>query len=245
MARVRHYNDVVDNYNAIASYEEDDNTDVAEDDNIDAEEEDEDSLIEQEFYGLRESGDFRAIVTKIDLTYSKGSETCMRRMAFLEIDTPELMQHLIKSATPELLCCLVFFMFTNRVADKTCQRQLYQALLKRDNLLSQLDSEDVTEVLYKVVEASRQFRKSSTSDLYYEIDFYNNVVRDLVAVGLDPNIRLYSVSLFTHLLDADNHIAAGYLAVHPKFVASPEDQATLQRKLEPLLHLQTYFTKTT
>lgn len=64
---------------------------------------DEDSVIEQEFYHPRESGDFQAIVTKMN--YSKGSEACIRRMAFLEIDTPELMQHLIKSATVELLCC--------------------------------------------------------------------------------------------------------------------------------------------
>lgn len=115
---------------------------------------------------------------------------------------------------------------------------LYQALLKRDNLLSQLDADTLTEVLYKVAEASTQFRESSTADLYYEIDFYNNVVRDLVAAGLDPNVKLYKVSLFTHLLEADNHIAVGYLASHPKFVASPEDQAILQRKLGLLLHLQ-------
>lgn len=47
------------------------------------------TVIEQQFYDLRESGDFAAIVTKMN--YSKGSESYIRQLTFMEINTTGLM----------------------------------------------------------------------------------------------------------------------------------------------------------
>lgn len=72
---------------------------------------------------------------------------------------------------------------------------------------------------------------------YYEIDFFNKVVQDLMAAGLDPNSLIHISSLFSQLVNANNFIAVSYLARHHNFVAAPADQTALQSKLDPLLQL--------
>jgi len=186
---------------------------------------------------LLTQGKFEQAVKTMSCCYDN-----VKYLATLEMAAnPNFREAVIKHADVELLFDLTFLTFYDGKELRPFKKELYSALLSRKNALSLISPYKIKDLLISVVTDSGGANSNDDDDSGCGCTlsgFDGQLIKDLLVIGLDPNMELYGNTLFPLAVHNNKYVIAEHICSHPNFVIGDSDRAIIHCKLQPLLRLQ-------